>query len=177
MRNPQNINIAETLSWALFGDWMKICIEINTGRVRNSAELGEKALSCQVSKAAILGNKPKMKELITFITYWDGVGKSLKSEKILTPPFPFFPQGIAHWQRSLLKVSQQDLSSNFTESRFGKRGRRARSRKVLDTEWEWWNCLQDFLLFLLPSYGSLSRDAWIRPLPMATDRERRMKVT
>ena len=33
-----------------------------------------------------------MKELITFITYWDGMGKSLKPEKILTPPFPFFPR-------------------------------------------------------------------------------------
>ena len=39
------------------------------------------------------------------------------------------------------------------------------------------NCLQDFLLFLLPSYGRLSRDALIRPLPTATDGDRRMKVT
>lgn len=165
------------LSWALFGDWMKICIETNVGRVRNLAELGEKALSWRVSGAAIWSNKPKTRELITFITYWDGMGKSLQPEKILTPPFPFFPRE-QHNGRGLSwrfpsKIYQATLRSLDLEKEGGGLG--VENYWILSQSDE--NCLQDFLLFLLPSYGRLSRDAWIRPLPTATDRDGRMKVT
>lgn len=66
-----------------------------------------------------------MKEFIIFITYWDGVSRSVKSEKMPTPSFSIFPQGMAHWWRfsPCWRIPDKDSSSSVMDSGFGERGR------------------------------------------------------